>query len=182
MTLQQVSMANDLLSARLSGKIHIFNTRSSGRNGLSLKLEKSLSSIDSTKPTPYSLVFHPRNPNRLIATYMPSHRIAIWKIDQNVHDIFGDEESGTVWRIAFDPEGEFIVSATNDAIVRLWTSPDPDSAVQLRGHLGSVFAVDISPESGIVASASSDGTIRLSAKDSPLSSNIASQLGIHACA
>ena len=153
----------------LSGKIHIFNTRSSGRNGLSLKFEKSLSSIDSTKPTPYSLAFHPRNPNRLIATYMPSPRMAIWKIDKNVHDVYGDEESGIVWRVAFDPEGEFIASATNDAVVRIWRSPDPDSALQLRGHLAPVMCVDISPDRGIVASGSSDGTIRFWAKQSPLS-------------
>src|SRR5262249_36525880 len=99
----------------LSGKIHIFNARSSGRDGLSLEFEKSLNSIDSTNPTPYSLAFHPRNPNRLIATYTPTHRIALWKIDKNVRTLFGDEESGMVWRVAFDPEGEFIASATNDA-------------------------------------------------------------------
>jgi hypothetical protein len=60
-----------------------------------------------------------------------------------------------------------VASATNDAVVRLWKSPDKDSAVQLRGHLSSVFAVDANPEN--VASASFDGTIRLWAEDAPLS-------------
>jgi WD40 repeat protein/uncharacterized protein YjbI with pentapeptide repeats len=153
-----------------SGKIHIFSARSTGKDGFSLKLEKSLNPIDkTTNPLPYSLAFDPRNRDRLVAAYMPSPYMAWWKIDENDHSTFGDEESGPVWRTAFDPAGKLVASATNDAVVRLWTLPDPDSAVQLRGHLGSVFAVDISPENGIVASASFDGTIRLWAKDSPLS-------------
>jgi WD40 repeat protein len=155
-----------------SGKIHIFSARSMGKDGLFLKLEKSLDPIDkNTKLLPYSLAFDPRNRDQLVAAYMPSSDMALWKIDENDHSTFGDEEAGSVWRTAFDPAGKLVACATSDAVVRLWPlpDPDPDSAVQLRGHLGSVFAVDISPENGIVASASFDGTIRLWVKDSPLS-------------
>jgi WD40 repeat protein len=155
-----------------SGKIHIFHARSTGRDGFSWKLEKSLDPIG--KMIPYSLAFDPQDHNRLLAAYMASPNMALWKIGENEHSAFGEEESGPVWRVAFDPEGKFVASATNDAVVRLWTSPDPNSAVQLRGHLGSVFAVDISPQNGNVASASFDGTIRLWGKDSPLSPKLLS--------
>ena len=74
----------------------------------------------------------------------------------------------------FDPEGKFVASASNDSVIRIWTSPDSDSAVQLRGHLSSVFTVDISPENRNVASGSFDGTIRLWAGDSPLSPTLLS--------
>jgi hypothetical protein len=158
-----------------SGKIHIFNARSTGRDGFSLILEKSLDPIDkNTNPLPYSLAFDPRNRDQLLAGYMPSPYMALWKIEKNDHSTFGEEESGPVWRVAFDPEGKLVASAANDGVVRLWTSSDPDSAVQLRGHLGSVFGLDISPENGNVASASFDGTIRLWAKDSPLSPRLLS--------
>ena len=155
-----------------SGKIHIFSARSTGKDAFSLILEKSLKPVDkNTNPSPYSLVFDPRNHDRLVAAYMPSPYMALWKIDQNDYSTFGDKEAGPVWRTAFDPEGKLVVSATNDAVVRLWTLSDPnsDSAVQLRGHLGALFAVDVCRESGIVASASFDGTIRLWTRDSPLS-------------
>ena len=152
-----------------SGKIYIFSTRSSGQDAFPLALENSLEAIDSTNTPPYSLVFDPQNHDRLLASYMASPRMALWKIDANAHTTFMDEESGPVWRVAFDPEGKFVAAATSDSVVRLWPSPltDTDGVVQLRGHLGSVFAVDISPES--IASASFNGTIRLWAKDSPLS-------------
>ena len=71
-------------------------------------------------------------------------------------------------------KAKLAASAANDGVVRLWTSSDPDSAVQLRGHLGSVFGLDISPENGNVASASFDGTIRLWAENSPLSPRLLS--------
>ena len=131
-----------------SGKIHIFSTRSSGQDAFPLVLETSLEAIDSTNTPPYSLVFDPQNHDRLLASYMASPRMALWKIDANVHTTFMDEESGPVWRVAFDPEGRFVAAATSDSVVRLWPSPltDIDGVVQLRGHLGSVFAVDISPE------------------------------------
>ncbi len=159
-----------------SGKIHIFNARSRGEEAFPLKLEKSLDPIDRTNPPPYSLVFDPQNPDRLLAAYLASYRMASWKIDENVHTDFGLEESGPVWRVAFDPEGKFVAAATADSIVRVWRWPstDSDSVVQLRGHLGSVFAVDISPENRNVASASFNGTIRLWAKDSPFSPTLLS--------
>jgi WD40 repeat protein len=155
-----------------SGRIHIFNARSMGQDGPSLELEKSLDTIDKKgKPLPYSLVFDPRNHDRLLAAYMLNPYMALWKIEENVFSLFGDEESGPVWRVAFDPKGEFVASATNDTVVRLWTG---DSAAQLRGHLTSVFSVDISPKDGNVASGSFDGTIRLWAKDSPFSPKLLS--------
>ena len=96
-----------------SGKIHIFNVRSIGQDGPSLKFEKSLDPIDkNTNPLPYSLVFDPQNHDRLLAAYMPSSDMALWKVDENVFSTFGDGKSGPVWRVAFDPEGEFVASAT----------------------------------------------------------------------
>jgi WD40 repeat protein len=153
-----------------SGRIHVFNARSRAQAGFSLKLEKSLASMNSTNPMPYSLVFDPQNHDRLFAGYMASPIMALWKIDEDSPPVpYVDEESGPVWRVAYDPEGKFVASASNDSVVRIWASADSDSAVQLRGHLGSVFTVDISPENSNVASGSFDGTIRLWSKDSPLS-------------
>jgi WD40 repeat protein len=174
-----------------SGRIHIFDARSIGQDGPSLKLEKSLESIDkNTNPMPYSLVFDPQNHDRLLVGYMLSPYMALWKIEEKNFDIFGVEQSGPIWRVAFDPKGKFVASATNDTAIRLWwidggmQLPDTmdsaekeklrDAAVQLRGHLTSVFTVDVNPEDRNVASGSFDGTIRLWGKHAPLSARLLS--------
>jgi WD40 repeat protein len=158
--------------AAASGRIHIFNAHTIGRRGPTLKFERSLDPLDEiTNPVPYSLAFDPLNHDRLLAAYMPSPQMTLWAVDESVPFTFLDKDSGPVWRVAFDPKGEFVASATNDAAVRLWTRTDSDSAtsVALRGHLASVFSVDVSPENRDVASGSNDGTIRLWVKDAPLS-------------
>jgi WD40 repeat protein len=153
----------------VSGKIHIFNVDSSRHDRLSLKFEKSLNAIDSNHPTAYSLVFQPRDPNRIIATYVPNPQMALWAIDDSTHKLYVARESGMVWRIAFDPKGEVVASASNDGVVRLWTPRDRPDAIQLHGHLAPATCVALSPDGGIVASGSFDGTIRLWGRESPLS-------------
>lgn len=160
-----------------SGRIHIFDACSGGEEDFPLKLATSLDPVPSN-PFPYSLVFDPQNSDRLLAAYLASPFMASWKIPANVHSTFGEDESGPVWRVAFDPEGKFVAAATADSTVRLWPWPITDGvrADQLRGHLGSVFAVDISPRSRNVASASLKGTIRLWDKDTPFSPTLLSNL------
>ena len=119
-----------------SGRIHIFDARSIGQDGPSLKLEKSLESIDkNTNPMPYSLVFDPQNHDRLLVGYMLSPYMALWRIEEKRFDMFGVEQSGPVWRVAFDPKGKFVASATNDTAIRLWWI---DGRMQLPDTLDSV--------------------------------------------
>jgi WD40 repeat protein/energy-coupling factor transporter ATP-binding protein EcfA2 len=177
MTTDLAASAERIALGAASGKIHIFDARSNDPDGLFLQWEKSLDSLDKdSNPSPYSLVFNPRDDNQLLATYMPIPNISVWNIKRGTYEGFGDKESGTVWRVAFDPDSEFLVSATADSIVRLWKGPDWKNATQtqLKGHLSSVFAVDISREKKRIASAASDRTIRIWHRDSPLSPKLLS--------
>jgi hypothetical protein len=151
-----------------SRKIHIFRPVSARDEEPTFKLEKSLAPID-LNSVPYSLAFDPQDHDRLLAAYMPSPQMAVWEIGNGSPTAFAEYDSGTVWRVAFDPKGKFAASATNDAAVRLWTDINSNRSVVLRGHLASAFSVDISPESGDIASGSNDGTIRLWSRDAPLS-------------
>jgi WD40 repeat protein len=150
-----------------SRRIHIFKFAAENKEP-DFKLEKSLAPIDANS-VPYSLAFDPQDHDRLLAAYMPSPQMAMWKIGKGRPTVFAEYNSGTVWRVAFDPKGKFAASATNDAVVRLWTDINSDRSVLLRGHLASAFSVDISSESGNIASGSNDGTIRLWSRDAPLS-------------
>ena len=99
-----------------SRRIHIFKTYH-GPKEPEFRFEKSLAPIDANS-VPYSLAFDPQDDERLLAAYMPSPQMAIWEIGRGRPTVFAEYNSGTVWRVAFDPKGRFAASATNDAVVR----------------------------------------------------------------
>ena len=176
-------MANELLFARLPARFTSLAPVPAGRTRSPWMLETSLDAIDSTNTPPYSLVFDPQNHDRLLAAVI--WRALAWRYGKSMRTstpLSWTKKSGPVWRVAFDPEGRFVAAATNDSVVRLWTSPltDLDGVVQLRGHLGSVFAVDISPEN--IRFCFFQWHNPIMGQRLAFVSNIASQLGTDACA
>ncbi|MEO1590539.1 MAG: AAA family ATPase, partial [Cyanobacteria bacterium J06632_22] len=90
---------------------------------------------------------------------------------------FGDQTSdaihifeghtGAVTSIAFSPSGQGLVSASNDATLRLWTLTG--SLIRtFEGHTDWVRNVAFSPVGEYLASASEDGTVRLWRTDGEL--------------
>ncbi|NET57063.1 MAG: AAA family ATPase, partial [Symploca sp. SIO2E6] len=62
--------------------------------------------------------------------------------------------------VAFSEKGKYIVSASEDNTIRLWTA-DGKNFETLEGHTDGVNDVEISPDNQIIASASDDTTIKL---------------------
>ncbi len=62
---------------------------------------------------------------------------------------------------SFSPDGEFIVTASNDATAMVWQWKTNDSPVELRGHSGQVFGAKFSSNGKYVATTSRDGTARV---------------------
>jgi WD40 repeat protein len=62
---------------------------------------------------------------------------------------------------AFDPKGNFAVTAANDGTLRLYSlkGGSPEGPIEMRGHKRAVFALDIAAD-GTIASGSADGTLR----------------------
>jgi WD40 repeat protein len=147
----------------LSGEIHIVDAKS-------MKLLKSLkpSRPDSRGSIPFSIAFDPTDSNLLLATY-PTPIAQLWDIDRGESRALNHGPANAMQR-TFDPRGQFIVTASNDGVVRLWKPIiEPNlKPIQLQGHLGPAFSVDVDTD-GTIASSAADRTIRLWSEDAPLS-------------
>lgn len=63
--------------------------------------------------------------------------------------------------VHFTADGKLLVSAGQDACVRLWTIPDFAAAGELKGHANSVNSLSFSSDERWLVTASTDKTVRL---------------------
>jgi WD40 repeat protein len=66
-----------------------------------------------------------------------------------------------VWCVAVNPDGQTLVSGSEDGTVRVWDLHTGQMLRRLDGHAGGVYAVAICPDMLTLLSGSADGTIRM---------------------
>ena len=76
--------------------------------------------------------------------------------------------SGWVNSTNFSPDGQLLVTGSNDKTVRIWRPQRGKMIRVLRGHKGTVNHVTFSPDGQLIASASDDQTIKLWQRDGKL--------------
>jgi WD40 repeat protein len=69
--------------------------------------------------------------------------------------------TGSVWSVAFSPDGTQVVSGSGDNTVRLWDAVTGSALQTLEGHTDWVTSVAFSPDGKQVVSGSDDDTVRL---------------------
>lgn len=68
---------------------------------------------------------------------------------------------GVVTSVTCSPDGQLIVSASNDQTIRIWTSRDSDLVACWRAHEKEVHYVSFSIDGHLLASSSADGTVAI---------------------
>ncbi|KAJ5714325.1 uncharacterized protein N7483_011506, partial [Penicillium malachiteum] len=105
------------------------------------------------------------NPRRFVRDQIPaqkvSQRFSPQSMEENTEDCMTlNDHSGSVWRVAFSPDGQLLASASEDKTVRLWHSATGKLHRILRGHLDGIHCIVFSSD-GRLAFASGDGTARI---------------------
>jgi len=111
--------------------------------------------------------------------------IKLWDVDQCHSTLFGTVlqapdgsekrgdgsyeilpgHSGPIFSLAFSPDSNFLLSASEDSTIRLWSMETRTNLVCYKAHTCAVWDVDFSPLGYYFASASHDRTARLWSTD-----------------
>ncbi|MCL1475093.1 WD40 repeat domain-containing protein, partial [Argonema antarcticum] len=69
--------------------------------------------------------------------------------------------SGYVYSVAISPDGQTLVSGSNDKTINIWNLATGNLIRTLSGHSGYVYSVAISPDGQTLVSGSNDKTIKI---------------------
>ena len=65
-----------------------------------------------------------------------------------------EAKMGPVWSVAFSPDGQSVVSGSEDNTVRLWSVESGELLQTMKGHTSLVSSVAFSPDGQYVVSGS----------------------------
>ncbi|MGK7913782.1 MAG: AAA-like domain-containing protein [Synechococcus sp.] len=146
--LEAISFSPDgesIVTASSAGRIRVW----------SLREELLLSFV--ANDGPIQSVQFSRSGDAIVATVLD--RVSVWTLDGVLlTELIG--HSGRVSSLDISPDNTLIVTASDDATVRLWDIRGIPIA-EFNGHRSSVLSVVFSPDGETIASASTDRTVRL---------------------
>jgi WD40 repeat protein/serine/threonine protein kinase len=101
------------------------------------------------------------NAKCVVSRRLNEKTLALWDATtgQQTHVLEG--HSGPVTSLAFSPDGQRILSGSDDSTLKLWDVETGEETLTLKAHTAGVESVAWSPDGQRIVSSSSDGSIRL---------------------
>jgi U4/U6 small nuclear ribonucleoprotein PRP4 len=101
-----------------------------------------------------------------IATGSEDHTVKIWNLRERKLEYTIAAHSNVVSKVRFDKQhSNFLVSASYDQTIKLWSAPNWTPIQTLKGHENKVMCVDITRDSRHLVSSSYDRTFKIWAPD-----------------
>jgi WD40 repeat protein len=100
-----------------------------------------------------------------VTTSLEDHSARVWDVEIG-KQVAVLEHRHDVWSAAFSPNGQYIVTASDDKTARVWDAQKGTQIHVLNGHDGPVRAAVFSPDGRSIVTASEDNTARIWHADS----------------
>ncbi|MGH2510695.1 MAG: WD40 repeat domain-containing protein, partial [Ktedonobacteraceae bacterium] len=86
-----------------------------------------------------------------------------WRVNETVHTQYATYEGhkGSVYALAWSPDGTRLASASRDTSVQIWQPADGAHHYTYTGHQSHVLALAWSPDSTQLATADEDGQVHV---------------------
>jgi WD40 repeat protein len=109
-------------------------------------------------PTVYSTAFSPDGRFLVVAR---GTAVRVWDTSsgQQVHLLEG--HTGRVRSAVYSPDGQYIITASDDKTVRVWEAGSGHEVRRLEGHTGPVRSAVYNPDGQYIVTASDDKTVRV---------------------
>jgi WD40 repeat protein len=92
----------------------------------------------------------------------PEAGVALFRAYNSLHEsIVFKGHKGFVWSVTFAPDGQRVLTASDDGKARLWDAENGNQLAVLQGHTEPVRVAAFSPDGRHVVTASADNTARL---------------------
>ena len=89
------------------------------------------------------------------------HDAQIWDVQSGKSVMRLTGHLGPIWRVAFSPDGQRLVTASFDKTARIWDAKTGQVLTTLSGHTDHLWSAAFSPDGHRVVTASNDGTARI---------------------